>query len=205
MAYIWEYYKIYIISGLAVIGIIIAFINTYQRNNYTTECSLIVVDGKMTGFDTSSDAITTGFQKYLGLDGKKHRIVCDYNFSIIPRDMDLESYYSEEKIYTLASTSSLDGIIANDDYITYFCDPREVFFTDLREILSVEELSKIQDYIIYYSPDEESDPIPVAVNLTGTKIKTSTDLTMENPCYGVVCTAPNAQNAVSFIRYAFDL
>ena len=43
------------------------------------------------------------------------------------------------------------------------------------------------------------------LDLTDTKIKTETDFTMDNPCYGIVVTAPNLENAVAFIRYAFDL
>lgn len=47
--------------------------------------------------------------------------------------------------------------------------------------------------------------IPIAVDLTNTKVKTDTDLTLESPCYGVVVSAKNPENAIAFIRYAFDL
>lgn len=204
VSYIWEYYKYFMLAAVILIVVIISFVHAFQRNNYTTECSIIVVDGKMSGYDTHTDAITTGFSSYLGIDGKKHRVVCDYNYSLIQKDFDQEAYVSQTKIYTLASTGSIDGYIASRDYITYFSTDTEVFLTDLREILTAEELDKLSDKIIYYTK-KDGTSIPIAVDLSGTKIKTETNLTMEDPCYGVVVTAPNPANATAFIRYAFDL
>ena len=63
-----------------------------------------VEDGKMTGYDTGTDAITTGFTGYLGIDGKKERVECDYNYSLIPKLLDQDVSASQQKIYTLAST-----------------------------------------------------------------------------------------------------
>ena len=134
----------------------------------------------MTGYDDRSDYITQNFATYLGIDNNKHRVVCDYNYSLIQKDLDQESYVSQTKIYTLASTHSVDGYMASTDYIDYFSTDEEPFLEDLREI-------------------------PIAVNLSDTKIKKDTDFTMDEPCYGVVVSAENRENAIAFIRFAFDL
>ena len=67
--------------------------------------------------------------------------------------------------------------------------------------------TKRQDvnYLFAAYTKEDGTKIPIALDLTDTKIKTETDFTMDNPCYGIVVTAPNLENAVAFIRYAFDL
>ena len=202
--YIWEYYKYFMLAAVLVIIAVVSFVISFQRNNYTTAFSMVIIDGKMTGYDTGTDAITTGFTGYLGIDGKKERVECDYNYSLIPKLLDQDVSASQQKIYTLASTGSIDGYIASADYIDYFSTDKEPFLTDLREVLTDKELETLAGKIIYYTK-EDGTKIPIALDLTDTKIKTETDFTMDNPCYGIVVTAPNLENAVAFIRYAFDL
>ena len=167
--YIWEYYKYFMLAAVLVIIAVVSFVISFQRNNYTTAFSMVIIDGKMTGYDTDQDVSA-----------------------------------SQQKIYTLASTGSIDGYIASPDYIDYFSTDKEPFLTDLREVLTDKELETLAGKIIYYTK-EDGTKIPIALDLTDTKIKTETDFTMDNPCYGIVVTAPNLENAVAFIRYAFDL
>ena len=202
--YIWEYYKYFMLAAVLVIIAVVSFVISFQRNNYTTAFSMVIIDGKMTGYDTGTDAITTGFTGYLGIDGKKERVECDYNYSLIPKLLDQDVSACQQKIYTLASTGSIDCYIASPDYIDYFSTDKEPFLTDLREVLTDKELETLAGKIIYYTK-EDGTKIPIALDLTDTKIKTETDFTMDNPCYGIVVTAPNLENAVAFIRYAFDL
>lgn len=202
--YIIHYYKYYMLAAVLILIAVASFIVAYRRNNYDTVCSIIVVDGRMTGYDTGSDAITTGFTEYLGIDGKQERVETDYHYSLKEQALDQDAAVSRSKIYMLASTASIDGYIASTENITYFSTDQEVFLTDLREILTEAELEKISSSIVYYTKADQTR-IPVAVNLSNTKIKTDTDFTLSDPCYGVVVTAPNPENAAAFIRYAFDL
>lgn len=203
--YIWGYYKYHmlavVIAAVAIAGIVFSYID----NNYDTVFSLVVVDGKMSGYDDNTDTLTREFTEYLGIDGTSTRVDIDYNYSLIAKPLDNDAQISQQKIYVLASTGSMDGYLASKDYITYFSTNKEVFLEDLTTILTSEELEKIgEDNIIYYTI-EDGTKIPVAVNLSNTRIKTGTNFTMENPCYGVVVTAANKENAIKFIRYAFDL
>lgn len=70
--YIWEYYKYFMLAAVLVIIAVVSFVISFQRNNYTTAFSMVIIDGKMTGYDTGTDAITTGFTGYLGIDGKRN-------------------------------------------------------------------------------------------------------------------------------------
>lgn len=204
VGYIFGYYKYYMLA-VVIIGItIFSFVRSYQRNNYDEVCGFVIVDGKMTGYDEHTDALTTGFTNYLGIDGKKERVVANYNYTLTQIDGDQDAAISQTKIYTLASTSSFDGYIANREHIDYFSTDREAFLYDLRELLTEDELNKLADKIIYYTK-EDGTRIPIALDLADTKIKTETDLTMDDPCYGIVVTAPHTEQAVAFIRYAFDL
>ena len=160
---------------------------------------------KITGYDTYSDDITKNFTRYIGLDGKKERVELDCHYSLTIKPLDQEANISQNKIYILASVGSIDGYMANRDYIDYFSTDAETFLYDLTEILTDDELAKIgEENIIYYTTADKTR-IPIAVDLTNTKVKTDTDLTLESPCYGVVVSAKNPENAIAFIRYAFDL
>ena len=119
--------------------------------------------------------------------------------------MDQEAEISRSKLYILSSTGSIDGFMANPEYITYFSTDIEPYFMDLTTILSQQELSEIGEENIVYYTKKDGTSIPVAVNLQHTKIKSETNFTMDNPCYGVVVSAKNPENATEFIRYAFSL
>lgn len=205
LSYIWDYYKYHMLTVVIAAIVIASFVNAYHRNNYDILCSIAVIDGKISEYDINSDAITTGFTEYLGIDGTSERVQIDYNYSLKAQALDQDVYISEQKLYTLASTKSLDGYMSTLPYIQYFSTDEQVFFEDLTEILTADELDKIgEENIIYYTKKDGTN-VPIAVNMTNTKIKTETDLSLETVCYGVVVTAPNRENAISFIRYAFDL
>ena len=129
----------------------------------------------------------------------------DYNNSLIVQPMDNEAAVARTKMITKASVGDVDGYLANRDYITFFSTDAEPFLCDLREILTEEELNKIGENNIVYYTMKDGTSIPVAVSLINTPLKKDTDLTMSDPCYGVVVTATNHDNAVAFIKYAFGL
>jgi len=202
--YIWEYYKIHIIGSLIAIIAIVCFVLMFMQNNYQAVFTTVVVDGKMTGFADNSDILTTEFTNYLGIDGKSKRVIFDSNYTLIQRTGDEDSYYSTQKLVTMATAKSIDGYLCEYDYVTFYSGDDELFLTDLTELLTADELSKLSNYLIYYTA-ADGTKTPIAVDLTSTRVKTGTDLTMTRPCYGVVSTSTHKDNAVKFIRYAFGL
>ena len=110
--YIWEYYRLIIAALIAVILVIASFIHAYIRNNYDTVCDIAVCDGKLTGYDTDDDLLTTGFTNYLGIDGKKERIHIDYSYTLEEKFLDQDPQISKEKIYVLSQTNNLDGYMS---------------------------------------------------------------------------------------------
>ena len=202
--YIWEYYKIHIIGTLIAIAAVICFILMFMRNNYDAVFTTVVVDGKMTGFSDNKDKLTTEFTKYLGIDGKSKRVIFDNNYSLIQKTGDEDVYYSTQKLVTMATAKSIDGYLCEYDYVTFYSGDDELFLTDLTELLTPDELSKLSAYLVYYTTTDGTK-IPIAVDLTSTRVKTETDLTMKRPCYGVVSTSTHSENAVKFIKYAFGL
>ena len=126
--YIWEYYRLIIAAVIAVTLVIASFIHAYIRNNYDTVCDIAVCDGKLTGYDTDDDLLTTGFTNYLGIDGKKERIHIDYSYTLEEKFLDQDPQISKEKIYVLSQTNNLDGYMSEYKDIDHFCFDTSCFF-----------------------------------------------------------------------------
>ena len=202
--YIWDYYKIHIIGTIIAIASIVCFVFMFMQNNYNAVFTTVVVDGNMTGFSDHKDILTQEFTKYLGIDGKNKRVIFDNNYTLKQQTGDQDSYYSTQKIVAMATAKSIDGYLSEYDYVTFYSADDELFLTDLTELLTADELSKLSNYLVYYTTTDGTK-IPIAVDLTSTRVKTGTNLTMTRPCYGVVSTSTHKDNAVKFIRYAFEL
>ncbi len=204
LQYIWEYYRIPIAAVIAVVLVVLSFINAYRRNNYEGVCDIAVCDGKITGYDTDDDVLTTGFTKYLGIDGKKQRVHIDYSYTLEEKLFDQDPQISNEKIYVLSQTNNLDGYMSEYENIDHFCFDTSCFFYDLTELFTDEEMEQLSDYIIYHT-QRDGETRAVAVDLSDAPRIQDTDLTMERPCYGIVQSARNPENAADFIRYVFDM
>ena len=202
--YILNYYKIPIIA--VILAVLFAGSLTYSiiRNNYDTVCFIAVLDGRITGYDDDTDVLSTGLTDYLGIDGKKEQVDLSYTFSLQEKEMDQEAYVSANKLYTYASTSSLDGYLSEKEYIDYFCTDKNIFFWDLRDLFSTEELETLSDYIIYYT-NSSGESFPIAVDIFEAPVIKDSDLNMKQPCYGIVSTSKYSENAANFIRFVFNM
>ena len=188
--YIWSYYWI------PIVGVILAVIFAV--------CFVAVLDGKMTGYENDTDILTTGLTDYLGIDGKKEQVDFSYTFSLKEVAMDEEAFVSANKLYTYASTGSLDGYLSEREYIDYFCTDKDIFFCDLRDIFSDEELEQLDDYIVYFT-NTAGETYPIAVDISEAPVIKDSDLNMKDPCYGVVSSSKYKTNAADFIRYVFNM
>lgn len=205
LRYIWDYYKIHIATVLIVAGIIASAVYYYHQNNFDSVCEIIVVDGRVDNSGSGDDAITKGFTNHLGIDGTSTRVVVSYGYSLNYNMGDEEASVTQNKVYILASTGNLDGYLTEEEHIDHFSSDNELFLCDLREILTEDELEKIGEENFFYYTKADGSKYPIAVNLADTKIKKEFGLTTEKPYYGVVITAPNKENGIEFIRWAFDL
>jgi len=204
IGHIWTYYKLIIIGVILGVAFVVSLTVSIMRNNYENVCFVAVLDGKITGYDDDTDILSKGFTQYLGIDGKKQRIDLSYTFSLVEKDMDEEAAVSANKIYTYASTSSLDGYLSEREYIDYFCTDREVFFCDLRDLFSEKELEFLKDYIVYFT-DSKGNSTPIAVAIGEAPVIKNSDFTLKDPCYGVVTTSKYPENSANFIRYVFQM
>lgn len=203
LQYIWEYYRIPIAAVIAVVLVVLSFIMLTEEILWRSS-DIAVCDGKITGYDTDDDVLTTGFTKYLGIDGKKQRVHIDYSYTLEEKLFDQDPQISNEKIYVLSQTNNLDGYMSEYENIDHFCFDTSCFFYDLTELFTDEEMEQLSDYIIYHT-QRDGETRAVAVDLSDAPRIQDTDLTMERPCYGIVQSARNPGKCSCFIRYVFDM
>lgn len=203
--HIWEYYKVQIISAIVLIAATVGIIYMYKLNDYENVFYTVVIDGGMAGMSDNQDALTAGFTEYLGIDGKDERVFFDNNYTLTYiSSIDQDPYLSAEKIMTQIATGSIDAIIADKAQINGFSTVSESAYIDLSICLTEEEFAAVKDHIVYYKLKDGTE-IPNVLDLSGTKIVTEMGLTVNNPCFGITISAPNSENGIKFIRYAFDL
>ena len=202
--YIWDYYKLHILVVILGIVFVTTFVISMIRVNYDHLCMIAVIDGKIDGSYDNTDALTTGFTEFLGIDGQKQRIDLDYANSLIIQDMDNEAYETMQKLYVKISTSEIDGWLITFDKIEMLSSPKNPILLDLRDFFSEEELEILSDALIYYTR-ENGESFPFAVDLTYSDIVNNSGLNMEHPCYGIVTSGRHPKCAANFIRYCFDL
>lgn len=202
--YVWAYYRLHIAGVIVAIAAVSAMVITLVLNHYERSFYCILVDGQMEGIAERSDYLTANFTNYLGLDGKKQRVIFDNNYTFVDRPYDYDQYYSVDKIFAMAYGKTLDGYISEYNYALAFCSDEELFLEDLRNWLTPRELEKVSDYLIYYT-DRQGVQTPVSIDLSASRIKSGAGLLMERPCYGIVTTSEHKENGAAFIRFLFDL
>lgn len=202
--YIWSYYWIPIVGVVLAVIFAVSLISSIVKNNYDTVCFVAVLDGKMTGYENDTDILTTGLTDYLGIDGKKEQVDISYTFSLEEKEMDQEADVTANRIYTYASANTLDGYLSEKEYIDYFCTDGNIFFWDLRDLFSTEELNELSDYIIYYT-NSSGESFPIAVDISNAPVIKDSDLNMKQPCYGIISTSKYYENAANFIRFVFNM
>ena len=151
LSYIWDYYKVPILAIVIGIIAIVSIVRAIISNNYNTSLYVSYVNCISVDLRDDTRILDNSLTEWLGIDGKKEQVDFSYTFSLKEVAMDQEAYVSANKLYTYASTGSLDGYLSEREYIDYFCTDKDIFFCDLRDIFSDEELEQLDDYIVYFT------------------------------------------------------
>ena len=204
LSYIWDYYKVPILAIVIGIIAIVSIVRAIISNNYNTSLYVSYVNCISVDLRDVTRILDNSLTEWLGIDGKKEQVDFSYTFSLKEVAMDEEAFVSANKLYTYASTGSLDGYLSEREYIDYFCTDKDIFFCDLRDIFSDEELEQLDDYIVYFT-NTAGETYPIAVDITEAPVIKDSDLNMKDPCYGVVSSSKYQTNAADFIRYIFNM
>lgn len=203
--YIWDYYRYISLALVLFIAFVASLIISIRHNSQNYLLYVAVVDGKMSGYDDGSDYLTKEMTERLKPAKKSDKIQFDYTYTFKANAMDQDPALSQNKIYLMASSSSIDGYMTSRKYIDFYSSRTDPFLTDLRTVLTTDELAKIGDENIFYYTIEDDSSIPLAVKLENTKICKDTNFTLKDACYGIPASSKHKNEAAEVIRFAFDL
>lgn len=202
--HIWIYYRFRIIVSLIVIVSLVAVVVTLYRNNYERSFFCVIVDGELEGSYDRTDYLTTHFTEYLGIDGKSQRVIFDNNYTFKINGISDTALYDIETLITRAGGQTIDGFISEYKYALILNSDEGFFLEDLRECFTEEELEELEDYLIYYT-DKNGNKTPLSIDISSTKFITEAHVGMERPCFGIVSSSLQKENAANFVRFLFDM
>ena len=226
--YFLDYYKWYVIGGIAVIAFIISMVH----NALTAKESALFGYFLNTYADIEqNEAFLNEFATAKEIDTKEYSLTIDTSLQYTKGGMDQNSYFTIQKIMVTLAAADVDFLAGDEDAFEYYATS-DTFF-DLREIYTDEELEKFKDYIYYvdmdvvrekaavvdsgqfedyeapvydhFKPEEMGDPIPIALCIQDCPKLDQTYYFHQGAIpMGVVVNTKHLETTKEFIDYLFE-
>lgn len=203
--YIWEYYKIPIISVITAIILIFSIGTTVYNNRYETALSCIILNSRPTGeTDTVSNFFDQGFRQYINLEDDK-TILVDHSMSLTFDESSMNEFtYAElAKITAMISTKQLDVMIGKPDVIDHYGSMGG--FADLKTLLPADVYEKVKDQLYMVTNEETGEETASGIIIDQADFTKKTGLMLDKPILTVLSNSTHTDTCVELIRYLFGL
>lgn len=203
--YIWEYYKIPIISVFVSLFLIISIASAIYNNRFETGLNCVILNSQFTSDSTSpDDYFDKDFRQYINLP-EDTKIEVNHSMSLSFEESSMSDFtYAElAKLSAMITSKELDVIIGRKDSIDHF--GKMDGFTDLKELLSPEEYEKVKDKIYFVTSDETGQKIAAGILIDKADFEKKTGLLIDGPILSVMINSTHKDTALGLIRYMFGL
>ena len=162
--YFLDYYKWYVIGGVAVLAFAISMIHS----------ALTAKDNALFGYflntyaeEEKTIACLNDFAESAEIDLNEYQVSIDSSLQYTAGSMDENSYMSSQKIMVTIAAADVDFLAADEEAFEYYGTTDT--FHDLRDIYTEEELEKFKDYLYYVDMDviREKEEVIEAGNFEG--------------------------------------
>ena len=227
-AYFLDYYKWYVVVAIVVMVFIGSLI--YQA---LTHKDIVFYAALVNVFEMdSNDEHARQFAEYAGVDTDEYEIVFDSSLHIDTASMDQETITSTQKLMVYIAASEIDVLMM--DGVTLEQYAYNETLTDLREVLSPEQIEAYEPYFFYmdqavadaisaaqenpdydYSiapthpdpknPEAMEQPIPVGIYLdNAASFKENNVFIMGDGVISVAATSPNREIVPMYIDFVLQ-
>lgn len=183
-SYIWDYYKLHILSGLVVF--IIAVIVIFQIATYKDSALNILMVDSYNPYGEEPEGISEFF-KQEGLDGAKQKISVEFLFSGDKMELSMKLTVGETDVFiapdTLYNEYALSGCMA-----------------DLTDYFTAEELEQYGDLLYYTTDSETNESYPCGILLTDNPWIIANGYGNITCCFGITHNSESAV-AADFLRF----
>ncbi|MCD8336970.1 MAG: hypothetical protein LUD18_06805 [Lachnospiraceae bacterium] len=160
LAYVWDYYKPLMVAIIVIICAINLGITIFHNLQMDTVLSVYMVNCNT--YYADPEEMVADYTEYIGGIGDKEEI--SFDTSVILDDDDYTSNYAYQMKFTAVISAKMADIVLMDvekfeEYAGWS------YFSDLREVLTDEELEKWSDLLVWLE-NEDGESIPCALDLT---------------------------------------
>lgn len=143
VSYFWDYYKV----PTAVI-IVIALFSFYlirdMASNLPYGFYAMMINSTM---HPDGEVIGEDFAGYAGIDTSSYNVLIDTNQTLSTNSYNTYDVSTQERIMAITAAGDLDVMIADQSVFEQYA--RNSYMTDLRDLMSEDELKKYDGYIYY--------------------------------------------------------
>ncbi|SEQ11490.1 hypothetical protein [Butyrivibrio sp. TB] len=143
VSYFWDYYKV----PTAVI-IVIALFSFYlirdMASNLPYGFYAMMINSTM---HPDGEVIGEDFAGYAGIDTSSYNVLIDTNQTLSTSSYNTYDVSTQERIMAITAAGDLDVMIADQSVFEQYA--RNSYMTDLRDLMSEDELKKYDGYIYY--------------------------------------------------------
>lgn len=225
LKYFWYYYKFHTIVTLVCLIALAVFIHdAVTKKDYVFNAAFVNA-----GSLTETDEFTPLTAQALQIDTDQYALHIDNSIFIDKNDPNSEAtYYSIQKLSVLLMTYDVDATVMHSD--THRSYAYTMAYSDLREILSPEQLQKYEPYFYYMDaavyeeisklqdegkvyekdfpdplkPEEMEKPIPVGIYIADAKLLNEYFLFEPDSVFGIPAGTKHLDYALAFLDFIFS-
>lgn len=198
LEYLWEYYKLHALGIIAVIALIVYFINSILNPKPSTQLYIAMIDNPIE--DSVLDKYNTAMVQRLQLNKKRECI--EFNTAFMYNADDSYTLNMKQALGTYIFAGEVDAVIAPEsEFKTCISNG---YVGKLSDKLPTDIYSSLTDQFYISSTKEDKEKSAYGIYLTDTKLYKN--ITMKNEPYllGILVNAPHEDNTIEFIRYLFN-
>ena len=197
IGYIWDYYKIWIIGAVVLVGLIVYFSVVFATREDKPVLDVVLVNN----YDDVSDdsALAQGFVSYVGEENLPGKVAFDNNafFNLANNSDYKNSYYMKVLAYLEADTAQ--AVICQYDNLIGIAKSGR--FADLSDEKVGNLCEKYKDRIVYYENDEGTK-VPVGIDISdGYRAAGLSEYTDGKAYIGISAYAENYEYVEKFVDY----
>lgn len=151
-AYFWEYYRVITFAIICGVIILISIIRSMIENSKETVLYASLINAN---HNYSYEQMEQDFADYLAVSLDEVFVTIDASFQMNSDLASQADLASTQKLMAMSAANQIDILAA--DVNTALSMANNGYFTDLRTVLSAEQLAQYEPYFIYYTFDPEAD------------------------------------------------
>ncbi len=142
LAYFWEYYKTHVLVSVIAMAILISIITTVANAKEQVFYAMM-----LNAYGLDSEYLSEDFANFIDLDTEQFECYVDGGSALVLDSYSQTDIGTMQKIMAYTQVGDLDVIVSDSDVFARYTESE--MFTDLRMLLSEEELAAYADHLYY--------------------------------------------------------